>query len=122
MPPMLSTSQPSPGRWRWCGQAHHFIAADSCRFHLTTFVANGQILVSSVGDYYYNDDRQTLGAAPDSWYETMVFQTDPDNLYEGCPMVTSWSELDGIRYATAEEANNGHLALCRTYDLWTPES
>ena len=112
---------PGPNTWKWCGHAHHFCAADRCRWHLATFVANGTIVVSSVGDYWYNNKRQTLGVGPDSWYETFVFRTDPTHLDDGCPTVISFDEIDSVRYATVDDANNGHAALCKVYNLWTEE-
>lgn len=37
-------------KWKWFGNAGHFICGSSCRFHLATQV--GQYLVSTVGQYW----------------------------------------------------------------------
>lgn len=114
-------SERGPATWRHCGGVHHFIGGRNCRFHLATFVAGGTILVSSVGDYYpFPDKRETLGAHPDSWYETMVFRSNPEVLSEGCPVTDDWEDLYSIRYSTLEDANEGHAALCKIYDTWEP--
>lgn len=110
-----------PQFWHHCGSAHHFIGADRCRWHLATFVAEGTILVSSVGDYYRDEKRITLGAGDDSWYETMVWRTDPERTQDGCPTVIDWADpIFSLRYSNVREANEGHDALCRVYDLWEP--
>lgn len=100
--------------WKWCGAAHHFCAADSCRFHLATFI--GDYLVSTVGDYYRGDDRTTLGWADDSYFESFVFDTDGDHGHvEGHPKVVSFTEIEGERCATHEAANEVHLRFCHKY-------
>ena len=113
--------------WEWCGQAHHFIAGHSCRFHMATWVADGRFLVSTVGDYRPDRDAKTktmttIGAGDDSFFETYVFTTDPDNRdpESGHPPVTDWSEVVGERWATHEQANEGHMRYCREYDGMTP--
>lgn len=101
--------------WRWCGHAHHFIGANSCRFHLCTWV--GDYLVSTVGDYRPHGERRTLGIGAEDWFETMVFPAervdDPDDrgLCHGY-RITGDSEVLCERYADAETANGGHLRLC----------
>jgi hypothetical protein len=88
---------------------------------MATFVADGTVLVSSVGDYYpphLNGKRDTLGCSDDSWYETFVFQSSPYTL-DSCP-ITEYNELESERYATVEEANAGHYALCLKYDAQGP--
>ena len=76
--------------------------------------------MSSVGNYDGEDGkRRTLGGEPDSWFETMVFETsdidDPDNDGCGCKEVISWSEVDGNTYATVSSAQAGHEAFVDKY-------
>lgn len=111
----------SADQWEWCGQAHHFIAARSCQFHLATWVAEGRFLVSTVGDYRPGDvdgEMRPIGAGDSAFFETFVFTTDPDNRDEesGHAPVTDWSEVEGERVATHEDANITHIRLCRKYD------
>lgn len=104
--------------WKWCGHAHHFVGADSCAHHLSTFVNDGRFLVSTVGAYRPGGPKaemERLGAGPDSFYETFVFRTDPTDLDDGCPRVADWGEIDSTRYATPGEANAGHMEFCRQY-------
>ena len=95
----------------------HFICASSCRWRRHTQV--GRYRISTVGDYYENRERRTLGGEPDSWFETMVFETsdadEPDNDDCGCKEVTSWSEVDGDTYSTAGDAQAGHEAFILKY-------
>ena len=105
--------------WQWCGHAHHFIGARDCHYHLSTFVGGGTFLVSTVGGYLPDrskDQYTTLGLGDDSFYESMVFRTDPMNLTDDEPTVIAWSEEWCERYATAELANAGHIALCNRFD------
>lgn len=105
------------------GCAGHFIVSRACRFHRHTQV--GHYRVSTVGDYYPRvgpggeEKRETLGADPRSFFETMVFATKPDeaegNEGCGCREVVSWSELDSHRYATAGEAQAGHERMVAQY-------
>lgn len=96
----------------------HFICASDCHWKRHTQVGT-HFRVSSVGDLWLQGVRRTVGAKDDAWYETMVFETrdEPASLNGecGCLMVTSWSELEGVRYATAGEAQRGHDALVRKY-------
>ncbi len=107
--------------WEWCGQAHHFIGAPNCRFHMATWVADGRFLVSTVGDYrpwHRPEEMTTIGAGPESFFETYVFSTDPDNRdpESGHPVVIDWSEIEGERWRTHEHANDGHMLYCRKFD------
>lgn len=99
------------------GCAGHFIASNSCRWRRHTQV--GRYRVSSVGDYWCDNRRQTLGCGPDSFFETFVFRTtgQPDSDSEGCgcQAVTSWSEIDSERYATAGAAQQGHERFVAKY-------
>jgi len=92
------------------GQTGHFCAADKCRFHLHSHV-NGYC-VSTVGEYYPHvgygiANMCTLGAAPKSFYETMVFRL-VDGDHDGC-------EIYCRRYADRDEANAGHAAALGEY-------
>ena len=99
------------------GCAGHFIAANRCRWKRHTQVGNYRI--SSIGDYYLGDARQTIGAGPNSYFETMVFETTGElcggNDGCGCRVVREWDELDGERYATAGEAQAGHERYVSMY-------
>ncbi len=101
------------------GCAGHLIVASRCRWKRHTQVGNYR--VSSIGDYYPDRDskRKTIGAGPDVFFETMVFETldsqDDDNEGCGCHTVKNWSEIDGTRYATAGEAQRGHEQFVAKY-------
>lgn len=112
-----SRASPDEGQRRIeLGCAGHFIAATHCRWHRHTQI--GDYRISSVGDYYpprgreHDERRETLGADPLSFFETMVFRTSPHpasgNEECGCRTVTDWAEVDAERYATAGAAQAGH--------------
>ena len=95
-----------------CGAQHHFVG--KCDFHLATFV--GSLLVSTVGEYRRQDAGEkkftALAGAADSFFETMVFRTDGVDGEFGHPTVTEWSGMGDVSYyATAIEANAGHVAV-----------
>ena len=75
--------------------------------------------MSTLGEYWYNKKRQTLGAGEDSFFETMVFKTtgvpDPGNDGCGCVEVEDWGGLECERYATAGEAQAGHERYVEKY-------
>ena len=105
--------------WHWCGFPHHFIGGKDCHYHLATFVAGGRYLISTVGDYRpkgYDCAPVTLGADALSFYETMVFASDPSVCTDGCPTVTDYTELDGQRSTTADEAARTHIAYCHEWE------
>lgn len=97
----------------------HLIVAGKCRWRRHTQV--GKYRISSVGDYFPEREgkRQTIGAGPDAFFETMVFETnrgqDGGNEGCGCRAVKSWSEIDGKRYATAGAAQKGHEQFITKY-------
>lgn len=104
------------------GCTGHFICAKDCRWRRHTQVGNYRI--SSCGDLYYEHEpnkRQTLGAAEDSFFETMVFQTSDapvdNNEGCGCRQVVNWCEIDGHRSATAAEAQAFHEAMVTKYTI-----
>ena len=103
--------------WKWFGYPGHLICANSCRFRLCTQV--GDYLISTVGDYYYQDKRKTIGADKDSFFETYVFKagsvcSEPDC---GCgqPTLADGCEIDGVRDRTAGDAQRSHLEYCEKY-------
>ena len=109
-------------RWRWFGDAGHFICAYRCKFHLCTQV--GKFLISTVGK------MAALEAPPNSGtyeeigcfrlYETLVFKLGKERCSGnacncGLPRPSDWCEIDGNGYNNAGDANKGHLELCRKY-------
>lgn len=101
--------------WKWYGYAGHFVGGKSCSYHLCTRV--GAFLISTVGDYRplsKYGERETLGAADDSWFETFVFNClgEADS---GDPILASWSEIDSERYSLSIEAERGHYRYCEKY-------
>lgn len=98
----------------------HFIVASDCRWRRHTQIGDSY-RVSSVGDYYPSngDERNTIGAGDDSFFETMVFHStdrlDKSNDGCGCRELVSFSEIDGERYATAGEAQAGHERYVQKY-------
>lgn len=99
------------------GCAGHCIVGHMCRWHRHTQV--GRYRISTIGDYYLRDERRTLGIEDDSFFETMVFRTLPNeavgNSGCGCQEVEEWSELECNRYATAGEAQSGHEGFVEKY-------
>ena len=103
-------------QWQWLGYPAHFIGAESCWFRMATKV--GDHIISSVGDYRPNGrgNKKTIGAGDDAFFETYVFRAG-DICDCGCgePRIADGREIDGIRSATATEARQQHLAMCRKY-------
>ena len=99
------------------GCAGHLIVANRCRWKRHTQVGNFRI--STIGEYYLDNVRQTLGATPESYFETMVFETNGEQVNGnegcGCQEVIEWLEIDGSRYATAGEAQDGHESFIMKY-------
>lgn len=108
-------------KWVWCGYPGHFIGAADCQMHLHTRV--GDFRVSTVGDYRppgHTHGPKPIGAGEDSLYETFVFEVAGFGEHgEGTP--TTWGEVEARRYATAEEAEAGHMELCRRFAAKAPE-
>ncbi len=101
-------------KWIWQGSPGHFIAAESCGFHLCTVI--GGYLVSTVGDYrpmgpYTKLD--TIGC--DRFFETMVFRASRC-IAEGCTCGEyrqhSGASLDFAPANTRAEAHAAHMAMC----------
>ena len=117
----------SKSKWEWFGYPGHFICADDCRFRLFTLV--GDYLISTVGDLHFEQEpnkRQTLGAGENSFFETCVFKAGPRCVAKDCdcgqPTLESASGIDGIRCATAGEAQASHMRFCMKYDSEQPPS
>lgn len=108
----------TPDKWEWYGYPAHFICANDCRFRLATLVGN--FIVSTVGDLYHShrpNERQTLGAGDDSFFETYVFSAG--SVCKDCPCgevrIGNGCEIEGIRAATAKDARENHMRMCRKY-------
>ena len=130
-------------KWRWFGNAGHFICGRWCQFHLCTKV--GKYLVSTVGEYFppegvmeinakvrgielvgKGDARradymrkigfETLGS--ERTFETMVFGAGAPCKAPDCkcglPSIET-SELDFFGSTDAVEATKGHYRLCRKW-------
>ncbi len=126
--------------WVWFGSAGHFIAAQWCRFHLTTKV--GPWLVSTVGEYVPDSKVRDIfaesrgivlagrgDAREADWlrkvgfeeigfgrkYETMVFRAGKPCSSADCgcglPQITG-EELDVRGYNDAASATRGHMEFC----------
>lgn len=99
------------------GCVGHCIVGRNCLWRRHTQVAGFRI--SSVGNYYSNGKRETLGAGDDSFFETMVFATTNKRAKCsdgcGCMEVSDWCEIDGERYATAGKAQAGHEKYVKKY-------
>lgn len=113
----------SESDWKWFGYPGHFCAAQSCMFRMCTQV--GDYLISTVGDYRppHKEERQTIGAGSDAYFETYVFKAGKPCEIEGCgcglPAI-DLHEIDGERAATAGEATTKHYEYCRKYDRPAP--
>jgi hypothetical protein len=92
----------------------HLIVSQGCCFHMVTDI--GHLRVSSIGCYHPASvkqgdrnyaNRETIGAGEDAFYETYVFPIDDDG------EITEHCELDGERYATEEDAEEGHHRFCQ---------
>lgn len=105
--------------WVWCAYPGHFIGSSECLMHLHTRV--GDFRISTVGDYRprgRDGERPTsptpIGAGPDALFETYVFAVTGSGLH-GEGEVTDYAEVDGERYAAAEDAEAGHMRYCEKY-------
>jgi hypothetical protein len=131
-------------KWKWFGNAGHFICSRDCQFHLTTEV--GEYLISTVGQYFPGDNIREILAKSRGVvlegigdarrydymkkigyedislyfkYETMVFKvgthcSDPE-CDCGMPIPSDWSEIDSDRYQTAGHATQGHMDMCEKW-------
>lgn len=107
------------------GCAGHLVVARDCQWSRHTQIGDSY-RVSTIGNYYPSvqtntgpPQRQPLGFVPDSFFETMVFETidklaaDSENC--GCHEVKDWTEIDFRGYATAGEAQLGHEQMVEKY-------
>ena len=112
---------------RELGHPGHFICANDCRWRRHTQLltdADGGYIISSVGELKYSKhapedghDWETLSGMGYYPYETMVFRIDADSEPRpcGCIEPASWSEGDGQRWVTVDEAEAGHEAYAEQY-------
>lgn len=72
--------------------------------------------MSTVGHYIPRgaEKMDTIGAAPDAFFETFVFPADGVEP-GGDANVKSWESVDSIRYAKSIEAERGHYAMCEKW-------
>lgn len=103
----------SRGSRMYFGQAGHFIGAKRCRFHIHTH-ARG-FCVSTVGEWFpkagaRDVDGDAIGvamsSAPESFYETMIFELDADGDHNARPLMAT-------TYPTRDLANAGHEIAVR---------
>lgn len=103
-------------KWRWHGDAGHFIAANSCRFYMHTDV--GGFKISTVGDYHPGNQKERESIGIGRLFETFVFRTAETCTCEsGCThrLVSDWDEIDSLGANTHAEAERNHLAMCLKY-------
>ena len=102
--------------WKWFGTAGHLCVSDYCRFHLATEI--GDYLISTVGEYFRNDDNEMTEIGLGRNYETMVFLLTDEVCDCGCGMrVPDLSEIEMIPANTRMEANENHRDLCLKYAI-----
>jgi len=102
--------------WKWLGHKQHFICADRCKFSLATLIPNG-LLISTVGEFHSNPEKEmeTIGAG--YYYETFVFKTTKDKILPcGCPEISSYTPIDTHTYQKAKEAQDGHYEICLKFE------
>jgi hypothetical protein len=107
----------SISKWEWYGEPAHLCVSNDCHYHLVTQV--GKFVISTIGDYHpqpscgISKSEHTLecGAVEigfDRFFETMVFLGKNGR-------VTGAGELDSCGYQTPEEAQKGHLKMCKKW-------
>jgi hypothetical protein len=96
--------------WKWYGNAGHLVVSEKCRFHLATTI--GDLLVSTVGDYFPDGNGSQTEIGSNRMYETMVFSAK--ELCEcGCGMPEiDGNELECVGYNDRAAANVGHMEMC----------
>ncbi len=94
-------------QWEWLGTAGHLIVSRRCQFHLHTHV--GRRCISTVGEWHpkdpYDPEIEEVGAG--RLYETMVFDLDGGE--------NRWTEIGFEGYNDEQEAERGHMRMCRKY-------
>ncbi len=91
--------------WEWLGQAGHFCAAKSCRYHLHTHVGNW--CISTVGEYFppsENGEMESLGGGG-FYYETMVFELADGEIIDHSSGICE-------RTKTRDSAQRKHMDFC----------
>lgn len=131
-------------RWKWFGNAGHFIMGESCRFHLCTLI--GKHLVSTVGQLWHESEVREIMARSrgivlegrgdarehdymkkigydtigcDRKFETMVFKVTGETCTDpacdcGMPKIDP-TELDYGAYNEAGAATRGHMEICKRW-------
>jgi hypothetical protein len=101
-------------KWIWQGSPGHFIAGESCIFHLSTVI--GGYIISTVGEYCPLGPYtkiETIGC--DRLYETMAFRA-ARCVATGCTCgeyrQASGKSLDFAPANTRAEAHETHMAMC----------
>jgi len=133
-------------KWIWMGHAGHFILANHCRFHLNTYVnghivstigelwnerrvreihaevynpewsANNKHLPGDEFDNAYMEKFGFEEIGSNRKYETMVFKAKKSK-NKCCPYcIIVNKQVDGNSYKTADDAQEGHLILCKKWD------
>lgn len=106
---------------KWYGYAGHLIVGKSCAYHLCTRIPG--YLISTVGHYLPRsgdgEAMETIGAGKDSFFETYVFRCAGEDKC-GNPILRNWSEIDGERWATSTQAENGHYKYLAKYKRKVP--
>lgn len=97
--------------WVWYGFAGHFVCADRCGYHLCTRVGN--YLISTIGHYVpHGSDRiRRLRCTAESFYETMVFACDGEDVH-GNPNITGHNPIAEEIYSRGIDAERGHRWYC----------
>lgn len=110
--------------WIWYGHAAHLCVSNKCRFHLTTVVGGGKLIVSTVGEYFPDGATKPKTIGLGRLYETMVFKAgDPCTSKEcGCGLLDIGDHIEvAMRpYNTRLDAMNGHVEMCKEYDHASP--
>ena len=100
--------------WNWLGHKMHLCVAERCEFSLATVVGDGKYIVSTIGEFRNNSGAiEPIGAT--RILETYVFKAGPIQSC-GCPAIEDFGEIDSEHYMTANEATEGHMAMCRKWD------
>lgn len=100
---------------RWLGHPQHFIAAADCFFRLATELDH--YIISTVGDYRDADNNiKPVGGGKDDLFETYVFKKECGLEQKcGCPTITDWAEVEGVRTNTDVAAERMHLHMIKKY-------
>lgn len=96
-------------KWVWDGYPGHFCCVDRCCFRLNTLV--GSHRVSTVGCYHPEggDPDVLVEIGIGRKFETMVFNVDSNG------EISDYNEIDSAGYNTAEDAQAGHMKMCKRY-------